>query len=287
MVAESLNIGNQFPINLSSLPRSKFTNSHPTWSNSTNKVPSKPKSKIKLSHQQIGSVPLTVYHQNVRGLRGKANELLSQLCPTFPHILCLSEHHMNHLELQQTFFDNYKLGASYCRTLYEKGGVCIFVEESLKYVKIDLEKYCKDKEFEVCAIKFHFNTKSACIITIYRAPSGEFDLFISKLDTFLRKMYTVTTEYIICGDINIDYLVDSDRKSRLEALLKTYNLTSVVIFPTRTQNYTTTATGNIFIDISKMGNYSTCPTINGLSDHDAQSITLNSFHLRQPPKNVC
>jgi hypothetical protein len=50
-----------------------FKNSHTTWSNSTNKVPSKPNSKIKLSHQLNGSVPLTVYHQNVRGLRGKAN----------------------------------------------------------------------------------------------------------------------------------------------------------------------------------------------------------------------
>jgi len=48
-------------------------------------------------------------------------------------------------------------------------------------------------------------------------------------------LYTATSEYIVCGDINIDYLVDSDRKSRLEALLKSYNLTSVVNFPTRTQ----------------------------------------------------
>jgi len=56
-----------------------FTNSHTTWNSSTNKVPSKPKSTIKLSHQLNGSVPLTVYHQNVRRLRGKANELLSQL----------------------------------------------------------------------------------------------------------------------------------------------------------------------------------------------------------------
>jgi len=77
---------------------------------------------------------------------------------------------MNHLELQQTFFDNYKLGVSYCRTLYEKGGVSIFVQESLTYVKIDLEKYCKDKDFEVCAIKIHFNVKSACIIYISIYP---------------------------------------------------------------------------------------------------------------------
>jgi len=143
------------------------------------------------------------------------------------------------------------------------------VQESLRYVKIDLEKYCKDKDFEVCAIKIHFNTKSAYTIATYRAPSGNFDLFFSKLDKIFRKLYTVTTEYIICGDINIDYLVDSDRKSWLEALLKTYNLTSAVNFPTCTQKHTATAIDNIFIDISQMGNYSICPIINGLSDHDA------------------
>jgi len=183
-----------------------------TSQNLSTKVPSKSKPKIKLSQLNC-LVPLTVYHRNVRGLRGKANKLLSQLYPTVPHILCLSEHHMNHLELQQTFFDNYKLGVSYCRTLYEKGGVCLFVQESLRYVRIDLEKYCKNKDFEVCAIKIHINMKSACIIAIYRTLSGNFDLFISKLDTILRKLYTLTTEYIICGDINIDYLVDSDSKS--------------------------------------------------------------------------
>jgi len=65
----------------------------------------------------------------------------------------------------------------------------------------------------VCAIKIHLNARSACIIYIYRAPLGNFDLFIYKLDTMLRKLYTVITEYIICGDTSIDYLVDSDRKS--------------------------------------------------------------------------
>ena len=130
------------------------------------------------------------------------------------------------------------------------------------------------------------NTKSAFIIAIYRAPSGNFDLFITKLDTIPRKFYTCAIEYIIFGDINIDYLVDSDRKSQLEALLKTYNLTSVVNFPACTQKSSTTAIDNIFIDITKMGNYSICPIINGLSDYDAQSITLHSFN-RKPPTKKC
>jgi len=87
---------------------------------------------------------------------------------------------MNHLVSQQTFVDNYKLGVVYCRKLYEKGGACIFLQESFRYVRIDLEKYCKDKDFEVCAIKIYFNSKNAFIIAIYRAPSGNFDLFITK-----------------------------------------------------------------------------------------------------------
>ena len=80
------------------------------------------------------------------------------------------------------------------------------------------------------------------------------------------------------------YLVGSVRKIRLKALLKTYNLTNVVNFPSRTHKHSTTAIDSIFIDISKMGNYSICPIIIGLSDHDAQSITLHSFNLRPPPK---
>ena len=73
--------------------------------------------------------------------------------------------------------------------------------------------------------------------------------------TAATELCTAATEYIICGDKNIDYLVDSDRKNPLEVLLKTYNLTSAVNFPTCTQKYSATAIDNIFIDISEMGNY--------------------------------
>jgi len=63
-----------------------------TSQNLSTKVPSKSKPKIKLSHHLNGLVPLTIYHQNVRGLRGKAYELLSQLYPNFPHtVYCFSQ----------------------------------------------------------------------------------------------------------------------------------------------------------------------------------------------------
>jgi hypothetical protein len=77
---------------------------------------------------------------------------------------------MKQLELQRLPFDNYILRASYCRTMYKRGGVCLYVQESLNCVRLDLEKYCQDKNFEVCAIKIHLDTKIVCIIAIYRAP---------------------------------------------------------------------------------------------------------------------
>jgi hypothetical protein len=39
--------------------------------------------------------PLIIYHQNIRGLRGKADELIGHLHPVLLHISRFMEHHMN------------------------------------------------------------------------------------------------------------------------------------------------------------------------------------------------
>jgi phenolic acid decarboxylase len=40
-------------------------------------------------------------------------------------------------------------------------------------------------------------------------------------------------EFIICGDVNINYLEPSIRKTELDDMLNTYNLMGMVYFPTR------------------------------------------------------
>ena len=151
------------------------------------------------------------------------------------------------------------------------------MQDGLRCTSFDLTKYCKDKDLEACACKIYLSSRRICIITIYRAPTGNFDTFCTKLDSILKHLYTPTLDVILVGDVNINYLVDSSRKKQLEALLKTYNLISLVNFPTRTQQKSATAIDNIFLDINKIGKYSISPITNGLSDHDAQSITLLSI----------
>jgi hypothetical protein len=69
-----------------------------------------------------------------------------------------------------------------------------------------------------------------------RVKRYNFDCFIQNLDSILQILYNSSLNIIICGDINIDYLVGSERKNQLHNLLLSYNLTSIITFPTRLQN---------------------------------------------------
>ena len=100
---------------------------------------------------------LKIYHQNIRGLRCKTNELISHLLQISPPILCLTEHHAHWEEQQQIFMYEYKLATYFCRMLYAKGGVCMYVHKSLEVESVDKENYCKEKDFEACAIKLRRN----------------------------------------------------------------------------------------------------------------------------------
>jgi hypothetical protein len=74
---------------------------------------------------------------------------------------------MNIMELQQLNIDSYKIGANYCMHLHTK---------NLTFVNIE---YCKDKHFEICAVKLKLGSKRFCIITIYRVPTGNIDIFLT------------------------------------------------------------------------------------------------------------
>jgi exonuclease III len=203
-----------------------------------------------------------IYHQNIQGIKWKTDEILDFLSPALPHVLCFTEHHLNRYEIEHLCINNYTPGANYCRHTLKKGGVCIFVHNGLDFIGINLEKFCNDKDIEACAIKLLHNSYHICILSIYRAPLGNFTYVIKKLKTILNSLHNINTQYIICGDININYLVENNRKKILDALLASYNLFSTVYFPTRLQNNSATAIDNIFVDTSKFANYVILPLFN-------------------------
>jgi hypothetical protein len=69
----------------------------------------------------------------------------------------------------------------------------------------------------------------------------------------------------------------SNNRKSLDNLLSTYNLTSTKHFPNRIVDKAIFMIDNIFIDVSR--NYTIKPYINGLSDHDAQILTISNFYV--------
>jgi hypothetical protein len=113
---------------------------------------------------------IQIFHQNIRGLRFKFYELLCHLEDKLPLIFCFTE--LIHLN-----FDAYLSAAHYCRNYYKKGGACILVHKSLNFKLINLDQYCQDKDIEACPVSVSTTESKISILTIYRVPTGNYDLF--------------------------------------------------------------------------------------------------------------
>ena len=100
----------------------------------------------------------------------------------------------------------------------------------------------------------------------------------------MEKLYSNKYNIVICGDVNVNYLIDDDNNNnnnnnknsrQLDAVLHSYNLDGIFKFPTRFGLNSHTVIDRVFIDTSTFGKYDLNPLINGLSDHDAQLLILN------------
>ena len=92
------------------------------------------------------------------------------------------------------------------------GGVCIFVNKNLNFINDDLRKFSHEQDIEAGAVKLSVNSLNICILSIYRASSGNFVHFLDKLEMILNLLHSNSTQLIICGDINKKYLVENKKK---------------------------------------------------------------------------
>ena len=220
---------------------------------------------------------LMIFHQNIRGLSHKSDELLQSILSSNSQVLCFSEHHMSLDEINSFHLNQYILGSQFCRQNFKHGGVSIFISTNLQFSIVDLSNYVKEKDLEICAIKIKIDKSITIIACVYRSPTGDFPFFINQMESLLNSLYTTTSNLVICGDFNLNFNENFSgpitRVHLFESVLATYNLHKTVNFSTRNLLNSKTTIDNIFTDINKL-RFSTKPLINGLSDHDAQIIVL-------------
>jgi exonuclease III len=136
---------------------------------------------------------------------------------------------------------------------------------------------------EICAVKIQLFRVKLIIFCIYRAPSGNLKIFYDSLERILNHFQRPKVTYLICGDLNINFLNRTNYDTiKLEALLDTFNMKQVVNFPTRKNINYGTLIDPIFIDSTIFENSEVTPFINWLSDHDAQIIRLKNINIETP-----
>jgi hypothetical protein len=137
---------------------------------------------LSLTHILQHKQSIKIYHQNIKSLRNKRNELLCHLNHDPPHILCLTEHHLHHDELALLLIEKCTLGAYYSRKSKHVCGVCMFVHNGIKFTFLNIDNYCLDQDFRVCAIHLNSVYDKLYILAIYRSPLGNFNTSLTNFD---------------------------------------------------------------------------------------------------------
>jgi exonuclease III len=83
----------------------------------------------------------------------------------------------------------------------------------IKADTVNVERHCLDFDIELYAVKIQCGSFHIYVLSVYRAPSGNFINFMQKIDEVLKSLYKLKTKFIICGDFNTDYLPDKKKST--------------------------------------------------------------------------
>jgi hypothetical protein len=96
------------------------------------------------NHSIVNQNNLTIYHQNIRGILNKSEELLLSFTSELPHIICLSEYHLKDYEINMVSLNQYILASQYSRKNFRQGGVCTFMNKNVQFSNINNVANCKE-----------------------------------------------------------------------------------------------------------------------------------------------
>ena len=176
---------------------------------------------------------LSILHQNIRGLLANKDNVCRVLEDFHKiQILSLSETHLSTDDEPQAQIDGYSL-ISKPRKSGKGGGVGAYISSSVPYHRrLDLEL----DDIESLWIEVLFpKSKGFLIGFIYRPPDSSKHLpknFNCKLESMLTNISLENKECILTGDMNCNYLVNSDHKE-LKSILTAFGLKQLIKDPTR------------------------------------------------------
>lgn len=223
---------------------------------------------------------LRILHINIQGLHRKQIELEILAHEKRADILCISEHWLSEEEISSSKIYGYNLITNFSRSVYSRGGVCIYVTEQLS-ARVVESKLSIEKEFEIVSTYVSLKDNEVFVSCIYRPPNGG-TVILDKIDTLLGSI-PMNTKVIITGDLNIDFLKDGPLQRSVTCQMLEYDLHNKVTLPTRITQFSETSIDVLFTNI--VTDYALIEN-NHLSDHTHQVIDLEISSLKNQTKQL-
>lgn len=219
----------------------------------------------------VSKFNLRILQINSQCVRNKVSELEHLASLEKIDIICISEHWLRESQIPLFTPSGYTAVGFVCRKTSKNGGAGIFVSPALKYTEIDLSMCNAEHEIEISGIKLN----GLSILSLYRPPSGDIQVFFDNFEKAVKKVLKLTTKIIICGDYNIQFLKTTDPTTvSFLNIVRTLNLRVTNNLPTRKKS----CLDNILVNFSEEL-YDIRLLIDCISDHDPLLFNFNSCDL--------
>lgn len=118
----------------------------------------------------------------------------------------MCEHWYSPDTIAYAHLEGYNLASAYCRTVKSRGGVAIYVRDGIDFHTVNVEDFCIEGTCEAVAATVNLGNYTVRLVSIYRIPGSDLDLFLNSLEQLILFLSTPRYAIIICGDININIL---------------------------------------------------------------------------------
>lgn len=188
--------------------------------------------------------------------------------------LCLTEHWKTEDQLRNYGIKNFYLAASCCREENKHGGSAIYAKSGIKFrEKREATNMSVIGQIECSVGEFEINKTKFIIMSIYRPPNGNVDIFLTKMEEILIHVVCEKSILIVAGDFNIDILSESDIKHNLISLFDSFNVFPTINQHTRITNKTKSCIDNIYTNYNNISNAQILHS--SISDHTAQKVRIH------------
>ena len=152
--------------------------------------------------------------------------------------------------------------------MYDYDGSCIYVKKGIRTKELNCFKGISvEKEFEMSVIEL---VDYGCI---YRSQDSKFWTFFNTLELRIQIAQAKRKKLLMCGDWNLNIMLDNIRIQEIKNLLENYNLINIVRSPTK---ITSSSESLIYVIVTNKDNSQLEVSVAdlGFSDHLAQVVKI-------------